>query len=300
MKKFAVLLLCFMLALSFSGCGKKSDIDDEKDKTEDIQEDETSEEDKDSQEDEDIEEEDSVEVSSALEISNGDYSDFQTALSTFITDYLNTKAPSMESLDTSEEASAASLELLGLYLVDMSIVEVPMFDALDLTGSGGDKITGNLMLSGFEATKEKDGDKIRFGYTHTYEEAEYGNEAGDIIKTEGLLDTSKKVLVMESTRIRGGQLGAKTVMEIARLKDDSFNMQNLHYDSSSMSQGQSCVFLTTTTDSLTAILGEGEPVVDFEYVSLMDKADVTTEEMAQGYTQSMTVRINGSEVSIEK
>lgn len=300
MKRIAILLLILMLALSFSACGNKSNKeDDDKDKTEDVQDNEDSE-DEEAEDDADEEAEDEEDnTTSDLEISDGDYSDFQTALSTFVTDYLNTKTPSIDALDASEEASAAALELLGLYMVDLTVVEVPMYDALDLTGSGGDKVTGNLMLSGFEATKEKDGNLIRFGYTHKYEEAEFGNEAGDVITSDGFLDTKKKVLVMESKRLRAGQLSSKTVMEIARLDDDSFVMQNIHYDETTMAEGQSCVFLTATTNSLNAILANGEPVVDFEYSSLIDKADVTAEDMASGYTPTMTVNVNGSEVTIE-
>lgn len=298
MKKIAVLLLCLILALSFSACGNKSNKDDdEKDKTENVLDNEDSKDDEDTDEEDFNEEQNSY---SNLDISDGDYSDFQTALSTFVTDYLNTKTPSIDALDDSEEASTAALELLGLYMVDLTVVEVPMYDALDLTGSGGNKVTGNLMLSGFEATKEKDGDKIRFGYTHKYEEAEFGNEAGDVITSSGFLDTKKKVLVMESKRLRTGQLSSKTIMEIARLDDDSFAMQNIHYDETTMAKGQSCIFLTATTNSMTAILADGEPVVDFGYTSLMDKANVTAEEMARGYTPSMTVKVDGSEVTIEK
>lgn len=304
MKKIAILLLCFVLAISFSACGNKDNKDDEKEQTEEVQVDdeavEETEEESNTEDVSDVIENEEIDHASQLDISDGNYSDFQTALSTFVTDYLNTKTPSIDALDASEAASTASLELLGLYLVDLSVVEVPMYDALDLTGAGGDKITGNLMLSGFEATKEKDGDKIKFGYTHTYEEAEFGNEAGDVMKSEGFLDTKKKVLVIENTRIRGGELSSKTVMEVARLKDDSFIMQNIHYDSAAAASGQSCVFLAATTDSMNAILANGDPVVDFSYSSFVDSSDVTVEEMAQNYTPYITVKINGAEVSIEK
>ncbi|PKM95475.1 MAG: hypothetical protein CVU84_05255 [Firmicutes bacterium HGW-Firmicutes-1] len=297
MKKLALLLLCMILVLSFSSCNKdkaKDKDSDEEDRVEENQDDDEESEDE-NQDDDDDESEDS---SSSLSISKGDY-DFKTGLSTFITDYLNTKTPTIDLIDESEQPDAVIWDIMGLYTADLTIMEIPAYDALDLTGSKDKKVTGNLMFSGFEATKELDGDKIKFGYTNTYEEDGFGSLKGDTVTSTGYLDTKKNILVSEDTTTREGNLISKTVMEIARLKHGTFLVQHITYNSETSSDGQSCLFLRSTTDSLTAIIASGEPVVDFNYTSLFDHGDVSAEDLAKDFTTALTIKVADGEVTYE-
>lgn len=232
-------------------------------------------------------------------IGSGNYTDFKTALSSFITDYINTKKPNFDIIDKSPDKNALLFDLLGLYSADLSIVEVPMYDAINPT-SNGPRVEGKLMLSGYDAFKEKNGAIIKCGSSYTFDKDQGNNQKNDKITTVGSFDTSKQFLSLETILVRAGKKITRTIMEVSKHQDGSYSMQNITYNSRSTGSPSESVFLNFTNKSLSGIIATGDKNVDFNYKSMNGLDSVSLEDISNGYKASLTLKVDDSKFSYMK
>lgn len=310
MKKILVLLFCFVIASSMTSCGLQKAID-QADKMSNRDSDNSKE--VDSQDVETVSDKEAInylnnddhdDIISADDSSSDtfittsiseDFTQFQSAMSNFITAYTNTKQPFSDSISSAPEYDNYIFDLLDFFMVDMSIVSVPLYDALDITGTGGNKITGELMLSGYEGTKEKDGNLIRFGYSHTFEEDWGANLAGDLTQESGYFDTTKNFLFLENTTESGSSLIQRSVLELSRLSDGTFILQSHSYDSRRAANGVSSTFMKFDTKSLTSYSASKDSNETFTFQTLEESGDLSLEDLSKGFTTNFVIDVeNGT------
>jgi predicted small lipoprotein YifL len=290
MKKLASLMFCIIFLLSLTACGSSKDKVTSSNSTE-VKQTSTI---------ENTGNEESQTNSSTTETS-GDYSDFKTGLSTFITDYIDVKEPSYNAIDKSPEKDKFIFELLGIYTPDLIIAQVPMYDALNPL-SNGSKVTGKLMLSSIEAYKEKEGDKIKFGSEHTYDKDQGANKNGDKVSTTGYLDTVKNFLMIENKTESKGKVISRSVFEILRLPDATYKMQMFSCNIENSSKIMNETFLSFHKNRYNCILAQSEKNVEFTYKSLGNagNGELSVEEMSKDYNATFQATVNNGKVVFEK
>ncbi len=302
MRKLFVLLLCIFLSVSLTSCGLQKAMD----RVEEIQNDDAKE--KNTQEN-DITETDNIESKPLDEEQNkeepskeeaSDFSEFTSAISNFTTAYFDEKAPHSAILEASTEYQTHIFSVLNYLMVDLALISAPMYDALDLTGSGDTKITGQLMLSGYQGTKEKDGDLIRFGYEHTFKEESGVYLVGDTITQTGYFNMSDHFLTIEDTLMSEGSLVQRSVTELLRLSDGTFILQNHSFDTRNMAEVVNSVFNRVNQDELISYTCTSEPKLDFTFKSLSDAKDISMDDLSKGFTTTFVLKVENSKATFEE
>jgi hypothetical protein len=228
----------------------------------------------------------------------GNYKDFETALSDFITDYADTKKILTDTIEKSPDKDKYAMDALGIYTADLALVEISMYDAISL--DKGPRVTGKLALSGFDAYKEQNGDIIKFGSSHTFDKEQGGFKSGDKINTTGSLDTARNFLTVETITEIGGGKTARTVAEVCRLPDGTFTMQSIYCDTKMAKNTRSIVIMNFNADKFTAVLAEGDKTLDFQYKSIADAGNLSPEEMAGEYKTTMVVKVENGKATFAK
>lgn len=278
MKRITVFILCIVLVLMLSACGKgrdtaKSDSQSPASKQTSATE-------------------------GTAKTTGGSYKDFKTALSTFITDYTDTKKPLLDIVEKSPDKDKYAIDSLGMYTADLALVEVSLYDAISL--DNGPRVTGKLMLSGYDAYKEQSGDIIKFGSSHTYDEDQGGFKPGDKVSTSGSFDTARNFLTIETITEKDGEKATRSVAEVYRLPDGTFTMQNIYCVAKNVNNTRSIVFMNFNANKYTAVIAEGAATLDFQYQSLANAGNKSPEEMAKEYKTNMVVKVENGNVTFDK
>lgn len=321
MKKLLFLFMLIITSLMLTSCTTKNDDEDtrkvssnrDEDEDEDEDDDDEDEDDVDSKEDKkdkendrdkknkDDEEDDDDDIltsGNTTSISKGDYTDFRTALSTFISDYTTLKDPHFDIIQEDSDYGDYSLDILGILMVDLGLIEVPLYDSIDIM-SNGPKVTGKMMLTEAEGTKELDGDKIRF-YSEYVQEEEFGSgQKGDIHKSNGYLDTKKNFLLYEVTTQSGKEVVSRTVYEFIRLKNDTIIMQYFTFDSRGLGDTGSTIVFVISPDEMTVATGKIAGTIEFSYTSLTDVKEAPADEILQGDLK-FAIRVANGDAKFEK
>lgn len=229
-----------------------------------------------------------------------DFTQFPSAITNFTSAYTSIKDPYSDLINQSPDYDTYLFELLDFSMVDLDIVTAPLYDALDFNATGATKITGTLMLNGYEGTKEKDGDLIRFGYEHTVAEDLGLNVVGDVLKETGYFDTTNNFLTIEDTTFSGGSLVQRSVYELSLLSDGTFILQCHSYDNRSSAEGVTSTFLSVNKDQLTSYTATSAPNVDFTFQSLEGSSNISLDALSEGFITTFVIRVENGTVTLEK
>ncbi|KJS15769.1 MAG: hypothetical protein VR69_11995 [Peptococcaceae bacterium BRH_c4b] len=278
MKKITVFILCIVLVLMLSACGKERDTAKSDNQSPASQQNSATE--------------------GTATATGGSYKDFKTALSVFIADYVNTKKTLTDTIEKSPDKDKYAMDTLGMYTADLALVEVGLYDAISL--DNGPRVTGKLALSGFDAYKEQSRDIIKFGSSHTFDKDQGGFKSGDKVYTTGSFDTARNFLTVEIITEKGGGKTARTVAEVCRLPDGTFTMQSIYCDTKIAKNIRSIVIMNFNPNKYTAVMAEGDKTLDFQYKSIADAGNISPEEMAREYKTNMIVKVENGNVTFAK
>lgn len=278
MKRITVFILCIVLALMLSACGKARDAAKSDNQSPAGQQ--------------------SSATAGTATATGGSYKDFKTALSAFIEDYANTKKTLTDTIEKSPDNDKYAMDILGMYTADLALAEISLYDAISL--DNGPRVTGKLALSDFDAYKEQSGDIIKFGSSHTYDKDQGGFKAGDKVSTTGSFDTARNFLTLEIITEKGGGKVARTVAEVYRLPDGAFTMQSIYCDIKSVKNTRNIVITSFNPNKYTSVMAEGDKNLDFQYKSIADAGNISPEEMAGEYKTTMVVKVENGNVTFAK
>lgn len=278
MKRITVFILCIVFVLTLSACGKGRDTAKSDNQSPASQQNSATE--------------------GSAAATGGSYKDFKTALSAFIEDYANTKKPPLELIEKSPDNDKYQMDTFVMSTPDVALTEVAMYD--DISMDNGPRVTGKLMLSGFDAYKEQSGDIIKFGSSHTYDQDQGGFKPGDKVSTTGSFDTSRNFLTIETITEKGGEKADRFVTEVCRLSDGAFTMQSIYCVANNANKTRSIVFTSFNSNKYTSVLAQGEDKIDFQYQSLADAGNKSPEEMAKDYKTTMVVKVENGNVTFDK
>ena len=287
MKKAWILFLCFLLIMVFASC--KAENENPSDQASTPTNNNTA----DDQKTIDHSNEEAEMVSETIQTAPNDFTSFKDGLTYFVSAYTTAKDPYAALIDGSPESENYLFDLLGYYMLDLNLVSLPLYDALNPLNDGT-KINGSLMLTGYEGFKEKDGDLIRFGYEHMFSEEEANYEKGDIVKQLGYFDTKKNYLTFEDTVERNGKLIQRNFYEITSPKEGAFQLQNYSYDERTSLKNTNCTFLKFDKDALYYLESIKEPTTDFVYNSLEPNKDYSLDDLASGSTNTFRISIENN------
>lgn len=307
MKKLLVFFMCILLTVALTSCGQKNETQNSSGSDEATQ---TSSENNDITSGDTISDSDAADSSSNESSDNSasdsvttpgstDFTNFKSAISNFVSFYTNSKDPLVQIINDSEDSDTYVMSLLGFYTTDLSLAMLPFYDALDLTGTETSKVSGTLMLSGFEANKEKDGDLIRFSYNHTYDEDSGANVAGDITKETGYFDTKNNFLKYENTQESGGAIVQRNCGELSLLPDGTFISQSCSYDTRGMANGATYSIIKFTSDTLYYYEAVGEPDINFSYTTLENAGDISIDKLLNGLTPTFVIKVENGKATFE-
>ena len=119
-----------------------------------------------------------------------------TELSTFMSNYIDAKTKVWDEMSKDMEKNdntAFSMSTLGFVFMDLIIVEIGLFDALNT--KEGDTFKGALMLSGIDAWKKVKSDVIEFGYDYVHKDDKNQNKKGDREVTTGKFDKTNNSVI---------------------------------------------------------------------------------------------------------
>jgi len=116
-KRITVFILCIVLVLMLSACGKgqdpaKSDNSGSASKQ-------------------------NSSAQGSAKAPGGSYKDFQTALTNFIDDYTNTKKPLLDNIEKSPDNDKYAMDTMGINVADLALAVVPLYDAISLDKDPG-------------------------------------------------------------------------------------------------------------------------------------------------------------------
>lgn len=221
------------------------------------------------------------------------------ALSNFIEEYSSTKENTWKLLEgDSLDDLKNPLILSDARVPDIKLLELKYYDFLGSTSSSlGSRVEGKLFFSGFMAFKEISGNNLNFGYDHVYEETKmYLYEKGDKVYERGTLNLDRDELEIQSFWERDGAIFEKTVLELTKIKDQSYILQYFFWKEGKNTKG---VFMDFTDSELNFIVARGETAGDLEYESIQG-TNMTAEKMSEGYTKLLAVQVKDGQVTYQE
>ncbi len=175
-----------------------------------------------------------------------------------------------------------------------SLLKLKLYDLLgSFSTSNGNRVEGNLMTTRFNGYKEINGGQISFGYDHIYQETRpYLYNEGDRISERGVFDTDKKELVYRYTKNHDQSLLEETVIELVNLDNGYYLLQYFFWKEG---KEVSCVFMRYNKEQINFIIAKGDKCDKLEYSSILG-SDIMPDEMAEGYTKLLSVKIEGDQL----
>ena len=235
---------------------------------------------------------------------DSDFAKFDPGVYKFVEGYMYSKKHFEPVVGTS---TSKSPKIPDEYSKEMLRYEIQSDNILDNIscylfpdGDSANEVTGKHVLLGCNCFKKKEGERILFGYKHTFEKDRRGHLAGDISSENGSFDTSKKYLLLEDCITRNGSIYRKVTTELLLLDDGTYIMQHfwLHAESSKVT----CTFvkLNENTKTLTAYLCEGKSSGGYTFASLSDAKDMSIDELSKDYIINFIIKAENGKATYKK
>lgn len=230
-----------------------------------------------------------------------------TELSTFMGDYMDAKSKAWDAMSKKfdeDQNLTFAMAALGFTFVDLSLVEIMMFDAISVLN--GTTYKGKLGLSNIDGWKKVNGNIIEFGYDYTYTEDKDKYLKGDHDVAVGAYDRKNETLTYEHYTERGGKKIFRFVTEVVKNSNKSYSSQ-IFFIGDSDKNGDGDLSLGSYLawfdgEDISCIMTENKEndTIDFKYSSILNKKNIKPEDMVNGMKVVFKASFIGGKATFEQ
>ncbi len=194
------------------------------------------------------------------------------------------------------DALTTQLSVVSAY---MPVYTVAMYDLLDSADKAHEE--GTLMLSGYEAVRDKAGTEITFsGNAVLEEDSPTGAKAGDKLEESGSLNTETNTFTYLSTATRGESVVSRSAIQIC-MSGDTWVFQYIASNNPAQDERGNnlnvAVFERFNQTEQETIVATHTLPTDFTPAAI--SADSAPDQMAEGFTGTGRITVQSNEAAYQ-